>query len=118
MINMKYIAIVLLAFVAMNVTAQEKKPVQEIKSASIEKEVEVKEMKKENKAIYISSGPVKKELDVAYYDSYILALEGKMDIVKADELQNKKAIENGWFDEMNKNIETAKLKRNQLLIKK
>lgn len=102
----------------MNATSQEKKAVHAVKSVSIEKEVEVKEMKKENKAIYVSSDPVKKELDVAYYDNYILALESKMEYVKADKSQNKKAIESGWFDEMNKNIETAKQKRNQLLIKK
>lgn len=52
---------------------------------------------------------------LAYYDSYINALITKMSIVDGDSIQRIEAINSGWFDQMNANLEEAKKERAKLI---
>ena len=55
---------------------------------------------------------------MGYYDSYIRSIKTKMKYVKSDEVENKKAIEIGWYDEMKSNIAIAEIEKQKLLIDK
>ena len=73
-----------------------------------------------NKGQYVSAGN-KKIIDtktVIYYDGYIRSIKTKMEHVKADETENKKAVESGWYDRMDLNIATAEIEKKKLLIGK
>lgn len=114
---MKYL-LILLVFISLNSLGQDKtQTIQKSKSVTAEKKVgESKVVSAENKPVYVSSKTelAKEEKTVKYYDNYIAAIKTKMELVKADEVENKKAIKNGWFDEMNQNIKTAELERTKL----
>jgi len=46
--------------------------------------------------------------DILYWENYILAIESKIESVNADPNEKKKAEKNGWFIEMQTNIDKAK----------
>jgi hypothetical protein len=73
-----------------------------------------------NKGQYVSSGNKKitEAKTVAYYDGYIRSIETKMEYIKADEVENKKANESGWYDAMRLNIANTKIEKQKLLIVK
>jgi hypothetical protein len=73
-----------------------------------------------NKGQYVSAGNKKiiEAKTVDYYDSYIRSIKTKMEHIKADKVENKKAIENGWYDEMRFNIVNAEIEKQKLLIDK
>jgi len=73
-----------------------------------------------NKGQYVSAGSKKifEAKTVAYYNSYIHSIKTKMEHIKADEVENKKAIESGWYDEMRFNIANAEIEKQKLLIVK
>ena len=70
-----------------------------------------------NKGQYVSGGNKKiiEAKSVAYYDSYISSVKTKMEHIKADKDQHKKAIETGWYDEMKLNIANAEIEKQKLL---
>ena len=73
-----------------------------------------------NKGQYVSGGNKKiiEAKTVDYYDSYISSIKTKMEHIKSDKVENKKAIESGWYDEMKKNISNAEIEKQKLLIVK
>ena len=70
-----------------------------------------------NKGQYVSGGNKKRieAKSVAYYDSYISSVKTKMEHIKADKDQHKKAIETGLYDEMKLNIANAEIEKQKLL---
>jgi len=73
-----------------------------------------------NKAQYVSAGNKKiiEAKTVVYYDNYIRSIKTKMEHIKVDEVENKNAIESGWYDEMKLNIAAAEIEKQKLLIDK
>ena len=73
-----------------------------------------------NKGQYVFAGSkkTKEAKSVVYYDSYISSIKTKMEHIKTDEAQNKRAIESGWYDEMKLNIANAEIEKQKLLIVK
>ena len=69
-----------------------------------------------NKVQYVSAGSKKiiEAKTVAYYNSYIHSIKTKMEHIKADEVENKKAIESGWYDDMNQLLLKAKKEKAKL----
>jgi len=114
---MKYLVIILFAFASLNTVAQEKKKeVQELKAVSVEKNVSAKTISKENKAIYVSSGTksIQPERNLEYYNNVITALNIKINYIKSDPAENERAIETGWYDDMNQLLLKAKEERTRL----
>ena len=120
---MKTIAIIFLVLVSVKSFSQnDLKKTNEVKKVSFTDtgNSEVIKVQAHNKGQYVSAGNKKiiEAKTVAYYESYIRSIKSKMEHVKADEVENKKAIESGWFDEMILNIATAEMEKQKLLIDK
>ena len=120
---MKTVAIIFLVLVSVKSFSQnDLKKTNELKKVSFAKKgnSEVVKVQAHNKGQYVSTGNKKiiEAKTVAYYDSYIHSIKSKMEHVKLDEVENKKAIESGWFDEMRLNIATAEMEKQKLLIDK
>jgi len=71
-----------------------------------------------NKGQYVSAGSKKifEAKTVAYYNSYIHSIKTKMKLTKADKVENKKAIDSGWYEAMKLNIANAEVEKQKLLI--
>jgi len=120
---MKYLVFSLLVFFCFQGFAQkELRTTQKAKVYTIEgiENNSGEKLHVENKSQYITAGDKRDEgsKTVEYYDQYIRDIEVKVDIVKNDEEENKKAIESGWFDEMAKYIVRAKTDREKLILSK
>ena len=117
---MKTIVVVFLVLVSFKSFSQnDLKKTNELKKVSFTNPENIK-VQAHNKGQYVSAGN-KKIIDtktVIYYDSYIRSIKTKMEHVKADETENKRAIESGWYDEMRLNIATAEIEKKKLLIDK
>lgn len=117
---MKTIVVVFLVLVSFKSFSQnDLKKTNELKKVSFTKKgnSEVIKVQAHNKGQYVSAGNKKiiEAKTVAYYDSYIRSIKSKMEHVKLDEVENKMAIESGWFDEMRLNIATAEMEKQKLL---
>ena len=114
---MKTIAIIFLVFVSfVSFSQNDLKKTSELKKGSFTNAGTTK-VQAHNKGQYVSAGN-KKIIDtktVIYYDSYIRSIKTKMEHVKADEAENKRAIESGWYDEMKLNIANAENEKQKLL---
>jgi hypothetical protein len=114
---MKTIVVVFLVLVSFKSFSQnDLKKTNELKKVSFTNP-ETTKVQAHNKGQYVSSGD-KKIIDtktVIYYDSYICSIKTKMEHVKADETENKRAIESGWYDEMKLNIANAENEKQKLL---
>jgi len=116
---MRYLVTIML-FVLSIIGANAQEKVKIAKTTSVEMKVEgTKHIQAENKPIYVSSEVKENQLEktVEFYDNYIIAIQTKMDHIKSDEEENKKAIESGWVEEMNQKIAKAKIER-EILLKK
>ena len=117
---MKTIAIIFLVFVSfVSFSQSDLKKTNELKKGSFTNEGTIK-VQAHNKGQYVSSDNKKiiEAKTVAYYDSYISSIKTKMKHIKADEVENKKAIESGWYEEMKLNIANAEIEKQKLLIVK
>ena len=114
---MKITAIILLLFLSSTSFSQNDlgKSI-EMKKVSLTNEGATK-VQAHNKEQYVSGGNKKiiEAKSVAYYNSYISSVKTKMEHIKADKSEHKKAIESGWYDEMKLNIANAEIEKQKLL---
>jgi hypothetical protein len=120
---MKVIIIICIVFVSFNSFSQnDLKRANQLKRASNINEVYSNAVKVQAKTKGQSISAADKKIiapkTMAYYDSYIRSIKTKMKYVKSDEVENKKAIEIGWYDEMKSNIAIAEIEKQKLLIDK
>jgi len=117
---MKAIAFIFLVLISVKSFSQnDLKQTNELKKESFTNVGSAK-VQSHNKVQYVSAGTKKitEAKTVAYYNSYIHSIKTKMEHIKADEVENKKAIESGWYDEMRFNIANAEIEKQKLLIVK
>jgi len=117
---MKTVAVIFLVLISVKSFSQnDLKKTNELKKGSFTNEGTVK-VQTHNKAQYVSAGNAKiiEAKTAIYYDNYIHSIKTKMEYVKADKVENKKAIESGWYAEMKLNIANAEIEKQKLLIVK
>ena len=116
---MKTVAIIFLVLISVKSFSQnDLKKTNQMKKVSFTNEGTTK-VQAHNKGQYVSSGnKIIKAKTVTYYDSYISSIKTKMKHIKSDEVENKKAIESGWYEEMKLNIANAEIEKQKLLIVK
>ncbi len=117
---MKTVAVIFLVLISVKSFSQnDLKKTNQMKKVSLTNEGTIK-VQAHNNGQYVSSDNKKiiEAKTVAYYDSYISSIKTKMKHIKADEVENKKAIEIGWYEEMKLNIANAEIEKQKLLIVK
>jgi len=117
---MKTVAVIFLVLISVKSFSQnDLKKTNQMKKVSFTNEGTIK-VQAHNKGQYVSSGNKKiiEAKSVVYYDSYISSIKTKIKHIKSDEVENKKAIESGWYEEMKLNIANAEIEKQKLLIVK
>ena len=117
---MKTVAVIFLVLISVKSFSQnDLKKTNQMKKVSFTNEGTIK-VQAHNKGQYVSGGNKKiiEAKSVVYYDSYISSIKTKIKHIKSDEVENKKAIESGWYEEMKLNIANAEIEKQKLLIVK
>lgn len=103
-----------------NTSFSQTKTPQKIKSTEVKKEEQVTTVSSDNNVYtHVSVGQKKEEpvRDIAYWNNYINSVESKVATVKADPVENEKALKSGWYEDMQKNIDHARAEIQKLKVK-
>lgn len=92
------------------VSFSQEKSVQSLKAKEVKKNTpeEIKSSQTIHTSVSIGEKKEEPKKDILYWQNYILAIESKIESVNSDPNEKKKAEKNGWFLEMQTNIDKAK----------
>lgn len=98
------------------VSFSQEKSVQSLKAKEVKKNAPEEINSSQTIHTSVSIGEKKEEpkKDILYWKNYILAIESKIESVKANINEKTKAENSGWFIEMEENIDKAKIEIQKL----